>query len=313
MSSASAKIRIGTRASNLAMTQSLEVKNLILQNTDIKEEQIEIIPITTSGDKIQDRNLAEIGGKGLFIKELEEALVKNKIDISVHSAKDVPPIINENTVIAAFTKRLDVRDCFISEKFNSFKELPQNSIIGTSSARRKAMLLRLRPDLKIVNFRGNVDSRLKKITNNEVDASILALCGLKRLNKLDSAKEIIDIKTILPSGGQGTLAIQVRKNDKISLEIAKKINDIESQICLESERMFLKELEASCATPVAVYACKENDLLSLKTMILDYDGSEIFETLTNCEFKLEKGIDLAKKAALKTKNDARKLLEKICK
>lgn len=307
----STKIRIGTRASNLAMAQSLEVKNLILKNTNITENQIEIIAITTSGDKIQDRNLADIGGKGLFIKELEEALLQNKIDIAVHSAKDVPPVISEETIIAAFTTRFDIRDCFISKKFNSLKELPQGAVIGTSSARRKAMLLRLRPDLKIVNFRGNVDTRLRKIENDEVDASIIALCGLRRLAKENSAKEIIDVNTIIPSGGQGALAIQICKNNDV-LKIVNAINDKKSQICLESEREFLKELGASCSTPVAVYAYYENGLLNLRTMILDYDGSEIFETFATSEFKLEDGIGLAKKAALKTKTDAKKLLHKIC-
>lgn len=293
------------------MVQSLEVKNLILKNTNITENQIEVVTFTTSGDKIQDRNLAEIGGKGLFIKELEEALLQNKIDIAVHSAKDVPPIVSEETIIAAFTTRLDVRDCFISKKFNSFKELPQGAVVGTSSARRKSMLLRLRPDLKIVNFRGNVDTRLNKIGKDEVDASILAICGLQRLEK-KVAKEIIATEMMLPAGGQGSLAIQARKNDDGTLKIVSQINDQKTQICLESERSFLRELGASCATPVAVYAYHENDLLNLKTMILDYDGSEIFETFATAEFKLEDGIRLAKTAALKTKTDAKKLLHKIC-
>lgn len=312
MSSTSLKIRIGTRASNLAMAQSLEVKNLLLIQNQLSEDQIEIVPITTSGDKIQDRNLADIGGKGLFIKELEEALIQNKIDIAIHSAKDVPPLLHEDTKIAAFTKRFDVRDCLISKKFNSLKELPQGSIVGTSSARRKAILLSLRPDLKIVNFRGNVDTRLNKINKDEVDASILALCGLQRLSKENSIKEIIATETMLPAGGQGSLAIQIRKNDKNISNIIKQINDEESQICLETERAFLKELGASCATPVAVYAWLENGLLNLKTMILDYDGSEIFETLQIGKFDIESGIAIAIKAAIETKVEATELLKKIC-
>ena len=154
--------------------------------------QIEIVPITTSGDKIQDRNLADIGGKGLFIKELEEALIQNKIDIAIHSAKDVPPFLHEATELSAFTERLDARDCFISNKYNSIKELPKGAIVGTSSSRRKAVLLFLRPDLKIINFRGNVDTRLNKINGAEVDASILAVCGLERIGKEHVIKEIIE-------------------------------------------------------------------------------------------------------------------------
>lgn len=312
MSSTSSKIRIGTRASNLAMTQSLEVKNLLLTQNKFSEDQIEIVPITTSGDKIQDRNLADIGGKGLFIKELEEALIQNKIDIAIHSAKDVPPLLHKDTKIGAFTKRFDVRDCLISKKFNSLKELPQGAIVGTSSARRKAILLRLRPDLKIVNFRGNVDTRLNKINKDEVDASILALCGLQRLSKENSIKEIIATETMLPAGGQGSLAIQIRKNDKNISNIIKQINDEKSQICLETERVFLKELGASCATPVGVYAWLENGLLNLKTMILDYDGSEIFETLQIGKFDIESGAAIAIKAAIETKVEATELLKKIC-
>ncbi len=312
MSSTSLKIRIGTRASNLAMAQSLEVKNLLLAQNQFYEDQIEIVPITTSGDKIQDRNLADIGGKGLFIKELEEALIQNKIDIAIHSAKDVPPLLHEDTKIGAFTKRFDARDCLISKKFNSLKELPQGAIVGTSSARRKAILLRLRPDLKIVNFRGNVDTRLNKIDKNDVDASILALCGLQRLAKESSIKEIIAAETMLPSGGQGSLAIQIRKNDENILNVIKQINDEKSQICLETERVFLKELGASCATPVGVYAWLENGLLNLKTMILDYDGSELFETLQIGKFDIESGTKIAVKAAIETKVEATELLKKIC-
>lgn len=312
MSLTSLKIRIGTRASNLAMTQSLEVKNLLLAQNELDETQVEIVPITTSGDKIQDRSLADIGGKGLFIKELEEALIHNRIDIAIHSAKDVPPVLHEDTTIAAFTKRRDPRDCLISKKFNSIEALPLGALIGTSSARRKSILLRMRPDLKVVNFRGNVDTRLAKINNEEVDASILALCGLQRVAKEHAIKHIIDTQTMLPAGGQGSLMVQVRKQDAEISRIVSNINDANSQICLESERVFLKELEASCSTPVAVYAFEKEGVLHLKTMILDYDGSAVFETSQTTMFELEAGKALAKKAALQTKTEASGLLEKIC-
>lgn len=311
MSEFSSKIRIGTRASKLARTQSLEVKKLLVQAANISQDQIEIVPITTSGDKIQDRSLADIGGKGLFIKELEEALIQNKVDIAIHSAKDVPPFLHEDTQIYAYTTRLDVRDCLISKKYNSLQELPQGALIGTSSARRKSILLRLRPDLKVVNFRGNVDTRLNKINKDDVDASLLAVCGLERLNKKEVITETINTQTMLPAGGQGALMIQTRKDDEVS-KIVAKINNEESEICLSSERVFLKELEASCSTPVAVYAYKENDKLHLKTMILDYDGSEIFETSQVTDFSLKSGQELAKKAALETKTKAAELLKRIC-
>ena len=324
MSIISNKIRIGTRTSKLALAQVAEIH--LLLGDHLGSTKIEIIPITTSGDKIQDRNLADIGGKGLFIKELEEALIQNKIDIAIHSAKDVPPILHQDTILAAFSKRFDARDCFISKKFDSLDELPQGAIIGTSSARRKAILLRLRPDLKIVNFRGNVDTRLKKIENDEVDATILAVCGLERLgkerilfeNKIAcpkgyETKKIIEKNVMLPSGGQGSLVIQSRKSDQKIIDLLAKINDAETEICIKTERAFLLELGASCATPVAVHAWLEDDKLNLKTMILDYDGSEIFETNSAGKFDLEAGIKLGVEAARKTKEEAAKLLEKICK
>ncbi len=317
------KIKIGTRASKLALAQVEEIKNFLLTNKLVSEEQVQIIHFTTSGDKIQDRNLSEIGGKGLFIKELEEALIYNKIDIAVHSAKDVPPFLHEDTEIAAFSKRFDSRDCFISKKFNSIDELTQGAVIGTSSARRKAILLGLRPDLKVVNFRGNVDTRLKKIENDEVDATILAICGLTRLKErkeqnsacplgYDETNKIIEKDVMLPAGGQGALAIQVRKNDKNIFDIVNKINDFESEVCLRAERSFLSELGASCSTPVAVHAWKENNLLHLKTIILDYDGSESFVTKNEGNFTVDSAIKMGIEAANQNKNKATKLLQKIC-
>jgi hydroxymethylbilane synthase len=315
-------IKIGTRASKLALVQVEEISCLLQPH--LQNFQIQVVPITTSGDKIQDRNLCDIGGKGLFIKELEEALLQNKIDLAIHSAKDVPPLLHHNTKLAAFTARIDVRDCLISKKFNSISQLPQGSIIGTSSARRKASLLRLRPDLKIVNFRGNVDTRLKKIENDQVDATILAICGLERLSKKQlvgqdqlhcpkgyELKNAIEINLMLPAGGQGALAIQARKDDFQILEILAQINDYPTQICVECERAFLQELGASCATPVGVYAFIENQKLNLKTIILDYDGSEIFETNSQGKIDLAEAKKLGVLAGQKTKKEAAKLLAKI--
>ncbi len=316
MSLTSNKIRIGTRTSKLALAQVEEVRFLLspyLQNLEI-----EIVHITTSGDQIQDRNLAEIGGKGLFIKELEEALIQNKIDIAVHSAKDVPPFLHDTTHLAAFTKRFDARDCFVSKNFNAIPDLPKGAIVGTSSARRKAILLRLRPDLKIVNFRGNVTTRLTKIENNEVDATILAICGLERLSQDQTVcpkgyknKNLIEKDVMLPAGGQGALAIQSRKDDQRISEILAKINNRETQICVKAERAFLRELGASCSTPVGVHADLENGKLNLKTLILSNDGSEVFATESQSEITLEAAIELGSKAADKTKKEAAELLKKI--
>ncbi len=323
MSIFSGKIRIGSRASKLALIQVAEVKKLLAKHISL--EQIEIIPITTSGDKIQDRNLSEIGGKGLFVKELEEALISNKIDLAIHSAKDVPPFLHSQTELVAFTERLNESDCFISTKFNSIEDLPDGAVVGTSSARRKAILLRLRPDLQVVNFRGNVDTRLKKVENNEVDATILAACGLERLSKKQLSKEeavscpkgyknqnIISKNIMLPAGGQGALAIQSRKEDLKLINLLQKINHTITEIRVKSERAFLSELGASCVTPVAVNAWIENDKLQLKTLILDYNGKEFYETNSSSQISLEQAIELGINAAKKTKLEAAELLSKIC-
>jgi hydroxymethylbilane synthase len=301
------KIRIGTRTSKLALSQVAEFHLLLADFfPDLK---IEIVPITTSGDRIQDRNLADIGGKGLFIKELEEALLQDKIDIAIHSAKDVPPVIHEETEIAAFTSRLDSRDCFISAKFKKLEDLPKGAIVGTSSARRKAILLRKRPDLQIVNFRGNVDTRLRKLEENVVDATILAACGLERLGKEKEVKKVFDKKEMLPAGGQGALAVQIKKSSDSLREVVQKINDSKTMIEVKCERAFLRELGASCSTPVGVHAEIENDKITLRTQLLSFNGSEIFETKSGGKAELEKAIEIGISAAQKVKKDAGKLLQ----
>lgn len=303
------KLRIGSRTSKLALSQVAEFHLLLADH--FPEIKVEIVPITTSGDKIQDRNLADIGGKGLFIKELEEALLQNKIDIAIHSAKDVPPQISDKTVLGAFTPRMDARDCLVSEKYKSLKDLPKGAVIGTSSARRKAILLRMRPDLKIVNFRGNVDTRLGKVADGEVDGAILAVCGLMRIAKERFIKEIIEKKKILPAVGQGCLAVQAREGDAKILEILAKINDEKTQIEVKCERAFLRQLGASCASPVAVHAQIDGDNLTLETAIIDYDGKEIFESKSKSKANLKDAVELGTKAAKNTQNKAEKLLKKI--
>ncbi|MBM3590406.1 MAG: hydroxymethylbilane synthase [Alphaproteobacteria bacterium] len=303
------KIRLGTRASRLALAQVAEIHLLIAEH--FPRIAIEIVPITTSGDKILDKNLAEIGGKGLFIKELEEALIFNQIDIAVHSAKDVPPLLHEQTEILAFTNRFDHRDCFISNKYPSFNKLPKNAIIGTSSARRKAFILKQRPDINVINFRGNIDTRLNKIFDNEVDGAILAVSGLLRLGKENKIQHAFEVSQIVPAGGQGALALQVRKSDHHLANILQKINHLETQICVNTERSFLRELGASCATPVGAYAYIENNKLFFKTAIIDYDGSEIFEANFKCKASLDEGIKIGIKAGIETKQKAHKLLKKI--
>lgn len=308
-SNINSKIRIGTRTSRLALAQVAEI-HLLLAN-HFPKIQIEICPIVTSGDKIIDQSLTEIGGKGLFIKELEEALLQNKIDIAVHSAKDIPPIINQQTIIGAFSPRLDPTDCFISAQYSNLNELPKGATVGTSSPRRKAMILSLRPDLKIVNFRGNVDTRLNKVLEGQVMASILASAGIIRLGKEQSVKSVINISEMLPSGGQGALAIQVAKHNNDILKIIEKINDPETYICVKTERAFLRELGASCNTPVGVHANIKDKKLYLQTIVIDYDGKECFKTNNSCKVNIEDGVELATAMAKKTKIEARNLLKKM--
>lgn len=313
----SKKIRIGTRTSKLALTQVDEVMELL--KDELGDREFDIVPINTTGDKNLHCNLAEIGGKGLFIKELERALVQDKIDLAVHSAKDVPPHLHEETMLAAFTKRMDARDCLISKHYKTIEELPKNAVVGTSSPRRKAILLKHRPDLKIVNYRGNVTTRLNRVQAGEVDATILANCGLERLSKGDKScplgydvKNLIEKEIMLPAGGQGSMAIQIKKDNLELYDFVRVANDFKSEIELRCERAFLSELGASCYTPVGVYAVGEGDLVTLKTVILDYDGSEIYETISQGKFALEEAINLGKKAAKKTKEEAKELLAKIC-
>lgn len=241
---------IGTRASKLAVVQAQIVASM-LKSAGI---EIQIKTITTSGDKTE-KPLAQEGGKGLFVKEIEEALVKNEIDIAVHSMKDVPFDIPEGLSIAAVTKRLDPRDVFISKKYAKFDDLPDGAKIGTSSPRRSAQIRDLRSKLEILPLRGNVDTRLKKLENGEYDAIILAAAGLIRMEKESEITEYFEIDKIVPSVGQGILGIEV-KDDRTDLinEMRSICNDPETEIALLAERSFLKTISGDCHTPLGANA-----------------------------------------------------------
>lgn len=315
--SKTSKITIGSRTSKLALIQANEVKKLLIKNSNFTEDQIKIVKINTSGDKIQDKSLADIGGKGLFIKELEEQLIAKKIDIAVHSAKDVPPDLDPSTEIAAFSHRKDPHDYFISKNGQNIENLPKNAVLGTSSARRKAILLKIRPDLEIVNFRGNVTTRLEKIAKNEVDATILATCGLQRIGQKIEKSRIIDTEIMLPAVGQGCLAIQAPKNSELR-PILRKINHQPSEICVAAERTFLRELKASCKSPIAVFCQIKAEKLHFQGQIFDFDGqndhkTELFAEIAqkNPEKSHQIAQELAKNAAKKVKDEAGELLLKI--
>lgn len=319
MPNQTAIIKVGTRASKLAIAQFEEVKKYI--NNIFPNLIVEPYKIKTSGDIIQQKPLFDIGGKGLFIKELEEALLEKKIDIAVHSAKDLTPFLHHKTEIFAFTTRREVRDCLLSKNFSSLADLPINATIGTCSPRRKAILLKARPDLKIIQLRGNIDSRIRKVMEGEVDAIILALCGLERSGLTDLIKEIFDINKFLPAGGQGALAIQGLKEDNKLFDIIKNLDNQASRIEITAERSVLQNLNASCITPIAVNAGWNpvSKQLKLQVQIFDYDGSEFYQTssisdlsfFSNSQFNQQAEI-AGFKLAEDLKNNSQKLLQKIC-
>ncbi len=303
------KIIVGTRASALALKQASEVVSFLKSIN--KEIEIEILPITTSGDKMQDRQLADFGGKGLFIKELEESLVNGKIDLAIHSAKDVPPLIHDDTEIAAFAKRVDPRDCLISDKFVSIEQMPQGTVVGTSSARRKAFLLHKRPDLNVINFRGNVDTRLTKIAEGKADATLFAVCGLQRLQVTEKIRKIFSVDEIVPAGGQGALIIQTRKNDVAVVDLVSAINHEETAICVGIEREFLRQLFASCHTPVGVYCNIEDGQLQLRVALIAHDGSDIFSAKASAAISVDGARMIVAQLIARIKSEASLLLKKI--
>ncbi len=258
------KIKIGTRASKLALWQA----EFIAQELS-KKFPVEIIKIQTTGDKILDAPLAKIGGKGLFTKEIEIALLENEIDLAVHSLKDVPSELPAGFEIAAVTKRTQPFDAFVSNKFSTLKSLPSGAVIGTSSLRRAAQILNLRPDLQIKNLRGNVDTRLKKLDCGEFDAIILAAAGLERLGYGGRIKQILT--EIIPAAGQGALAIEIRTGDLKIRDAVKFLNDAETCAAIKIERDFLKEIGGSCQIPVGIFADKN----SARAVIASVDGKKI--------------------------------------
>jgi hydroxymethylbilane synthase len=266
------KYKIGTRDSKLALIQTdLVCKELIKNNPNLRLEQFELVKIKTIGDKIQNKNLQEIGGKNLFIKEIEEALIDKKIDFAVHSLKDMTANLDSRLKIAACLKRENPCDAFVSLKYKNFNDLPIGSTIGTSSIRRKYIALNKRPDLNVIPFRGNVLTRLEKLRNNQVDATFLAVSGLKRLNIDQKLYRQIEIQDFLPSISQGVIGVECRLEDKDLLQLLSSINDTETEICTIAERAYLEYMEADCTVPIAAYATLEENQIFLKTLVIDKD------------------------------------------
>jgi hydroxymethylbilane synthase len=270
-------LRLGTRGSPLALAQAHMVRQALAAAHGFDPEQIAIEVIRTSGDRIQDRPLAEVGGKGLFTKEIEEALAAGTIDLAVHSSKDMPTVLPPGLVLSAFMEREDPRDVFISRKAKSIADLPRGATVGTASLRRQAMVKRKRPDLTIVPLRGNVETRLRKLDEGVADATLLALAGLKRLGLADAATAVLDVNEFLPAVGQGAIGIETRADDSRARELVSAINHADTFSALAAERAFLAVLDGSCRTPIGGHATISGRRLRFRGMVVKPDGSEAFE------------------------------------
>lgn len=290
------KIIVGSRASKLALAQTEIVINKL--KWLYPNITFEIKEIVTTGDKILDISLDKVGGKGLFLKEIEDALLKGEIDIAVHSMKDVPALIPQGLVIACVLEREDSRDCFVSSKFSSFDSLPKGAVVGTSSARRRVQLMFKRPDLEYKVLRGNVLTRLNKVEKGEYDAAILAYAGIKRLGLANKATEIFDKDFLIPAVAQGAICVECRHEDLELIKILSSINHKESEIATSAERAYLKEIAGDCSTPIAAMATLDSKAsITLKVWYAGYNAE--FQHL--CEVRGQNPEQIGLQAAVKIK------------
>ena len=297
------KFVIGSRGSKLSLAYSNHVKNLLLKShSQFDHNSIEIKIIKTSGDIFQTKRISDIGGKGVFCKQIEEELLESKIDLAVHSLKDLPTKMTEGLCVNAVVKRNDPRDAFLSFSSKSFMTLKPQSKIGTSSFRRHAQLNLLRKDLKIVTMRGNIDTRITKLKNKEYDAIVLSLAGIQMLNLINQVKEVFTIEQMLPAIGQGVIALQCKKDDQETLNILKPINDKETYYCVQAERALLEAIGGDCDTAIGGLAKFSNNKISLKSELFSNDGKKKFEFRSSGNFREAKeigykvGEELLKKA-----------------
>ncbi len=268
-------IRIGTRGSKLALTQSEWIRNKVQER--YPHVRVELTIIKTTGDKIQDAPLSKVGGKGLFVKEIEDALLENRVDLAVHSMKDVPAELPDGLMLAAFPEREDPRDALISTGDATIDQMPWKAKLGTSSLRRAAQILRIRPDLNISPLRGNVDTRLGKLKGGELDCIILATAGLRRMGLEDRISQIIPTNKIMPAIGQGALGLETRSDDVETIGVIDFLNHDPTRIAVAAERAFLKELEGGCQVPIAGLAHLEDDRLHFTGMVAELDGTRIIQ------------------------------------
>ena len=270
------KIRIGTRGSPLALAQAHETRARLMKAHGLSEDDFTITVITTTGDRIRDRPLAEIGGKGLFTKEIEEALFANEIDLAVHSMKDMPAVLPQGLAFAATLPREDARDALISLTAKSLPDMKQGATLGSSSVRRSAQALRLRPDLKVVQFRGNVETRLRKLADGVADASFLAVAGLNRLGLAQHIAAVIPMEQMLPAIAQGAIGIEIREADSRTMSLLDPINHVDTAMAIACERAFLAALDGSCRTPIAGHAHLVDGRLHFRGETLTLDGTKVF-------------------------------------
>ncbi|MFY0617292.1 hydroxymethylbilane synthase [Shimia sp.] len=294
-------LKIGTRGSPLALAQAFETRRRLMKAFDRDEESFEIVVITTSGDNAQliakDKPLKELGGKGLFTKEIEEALVAGRIDIAVHSMKDMPVAQPEGLLLDTYLPREDTRDAFVSPNHTSLADLPEGAVVGTSSLRRRSQLLNYRNDLKVVEFRGNVQTRLKKLSDNVADCTFLAMAGLNRLNMAHVATTAIEPEDMLPAVAQGAIGIERRASDMNTAALLEALHDTPTSQRLAAERAFLAALDGSCETPIAALAELDGTTLRLRGEVLRPDGSESLKDDTSAA--VEDGAELGKAMAAK--------------
>lgn len=276
-----ARLRLGTRGSPLALAQAHEARDRLTGALGWDIDSVEIVVIRVTGDMIQDRALAEAGGKGLFTKELDNALLGGAIDLAIHSAKDLPTVMPDGVAIAGYLPREDVRDVLIAPQARSIAELAPGALVGSASLRRQAQLRKLRPDLRVALLRGNVQTRLAKVAAGEFAATLLALAGLKRLGLAYRASAILDIAEFLPAVGQGAIAATVRTNDEATGLALSTILDAATGAALDCERAFLTTLDGSCRTPIAGHAVLDGGRIDFQGMVLASDGSDSVETFAS--------------------------------
>jgi len=299
------KFKIGTRGSPLALAQAYETRDrLLAAHPDrLKEDSLEIVIIKTTGDQIQDRALSEAGGKGLFVKEIEEALLRGDIDLAVHSMKDMETSLPDGLVIDTILPREDPRDAFISRDGTSLDDLPAEAVVGTSSLRRQSQILNRRPDLKVCLFRGAVDTRLRKLKEGEADATLLACAGLNRLGKIDVITHALEKDDMLPAVAQGAIGIEHRDNDAVMGELLAAINDEDSRLRVNCERAMLAELDGSCRTPIAGHAViTGDDEITLQASLLSPDGAQRFDVEGSSSF--DTSLDLGRRLGKELRDKA---------